>query len=272
MGSAIIKRNHSDDYITLKVPKSVPERRRLLLQHLLGLPESCTPSTSNYIDNPFANIKHIATYTDEIRISEVFTCGVDEASSQIRQFVLDTSIVVFYRNQYQDDCAYFLDKIDQIATAKVSRKTYINKHFAEIPVFIGHYELLITGGYIHRLGSMTSFLGSSVKELEIREDATTLTKVPAVASGYINTKRLLNQYLKRHSHQLWGFHCARTFTKGFYPIPPVNFMNHASQKSEKLTNHHFTSAVLALISSPNVIKPSDMESLCTRTRKELKIP
>ncbi|KAG2234552.1 hypothetical protein INT48_000455 [Thamnidium elegans] len=53
---------------------------------------------------------------------------------------------------------------------------------------------------------------------------TTCIKVPALASGFISTKHLLNQYVKRHSRQLWGFHCF----KDFCPTAPVELMNRAS--------------------------------------------
>ncbi|KAI7900484.1 uncharacterized protein BX663DRAFT_532368 [Cokeromyces recurvatus] len=138
---------------------------------------------------------------------------------------------VFYHNhRYYDDCAHSLNRIDRVTTAKVSRKTYTDKQFMEISIFAGHYELLVVGGYIHRHG----------------------IKIPALASEYISTTRLLNKYVKCHSRQLWGFYCARSFAKGFYPISPVELMDHASQKFRKLNNHHFNSVA---------IKDDDLEAL-----------
>lgn len=72
----------------------------------------------------------------------------------------------------------------------------------EVLIFAGHYELLIVGEYIHRHGSITPFLGSSMDKFKLDEDTTTCIKVPALALEFISTKRLLDQYVKRRPHQL----------------------------------------------------------------------
>lgn len=72
----------------------------------------------------------------------------------------------------------------------------------EVLIFAGHYELLVVGGYIHRHGSITLFLESSMDEFKLDEDITTCIKVPALASEFISTRHLLDQYIKRRSHQL----------------------------------------------------------------------
>ena len=153
-------------------------------------------------------------YTNTISVSRFFACDVDEASSQIQQFLsciinfngfslLVTSFDVFYHNhKYHDDCAHSLNRIERVATAKVSRKTYTDKQFMKVSIFASHYELLVVGGYIHKHGPITSFLESSMGKFKLNEDITTCIKVPALASEYISTKRLLNQYVKRRSHQL----------------------------------------------------------------------
>ncbi|KAG1625366.1 hypothetical protein G6F44_012685 [Rhizopus delemar] len=269
--SNVIKRKRSeDDLIVLRVPKDLRLRQKFLLNYVLNMSD---PPSNNNVPNPFASISHITVYTDTISVSKFFTCGFDEAYSQIRQFVnciikfdgftlLVNSFDVFYHNhRYYDDCAQYLNRIDQIATARVSRKTYTNKQFTEVSIFAGHYELLIIGGYLCKSGSITPFLGSSMNKYNLLEDSTTSISVPAVQSGFIKTSRQLNQYFKRHSHQLWSFHCARSYTKGFYPISPIELMDHASQKFRKPNNHHFASAVLYLITSPKPIKENDMESL-----------
>jgi hypothetical protein len=107
----------------------------------------------------------------------------------------------------------------------------------------------------------TPFLGTPMDKFKISEDTSTRIRVPAHASESITTRQLANQYIKRHSHQPWDFHCARFFSKGFYPISPVELMDHASQKFRNFNNHHFNSTVLLLISSSNAIKPDDLEAL-----------
>ncbi|KAI8973631.1 hypothetical protein BDF20DRAFT_907120 [Mycotypha africana] len=270
-GSKLIKRKHSeDDFIMLRVPKDTRLRQKFSLAHLLHI--DVLPNVNSNVENPFATISHITMYKDIINIS-FFTSGFDEASSQIQQFInciikfngfslLVNSFDVFYHNhKYYDDCAHALNRIDRVITARVSRKTYTDKQFMEISIFAGYYELLVVAGYIHKHGSITPFLGSSVGNFKLDEDTTTCIKVPALASEFICTKRLLNQYVKRRSHNLWGFHCARSFAGGIYPISPIELMNHASQKARMLNNHHFNSVVLHLFSSPKAIKSKDLEAL-----------
>ncbi|KAG1049989.1 hypothetical protein G6F43_007713 [Rhizopus delemar] len=80
-------------------------------------------------------------------------------------------------------------------------------------------------------------------KFKLDADTTTCIKVPALASEFISTKRLLDQYLKR-----------------FYPISPVEIMRHAGQNFKKLNNHHFNPVVLHLISSPKAIKHDGLEA------------
>ncbi|KAI8969941.1 hypothetical protein BDF20DRAFT_888520 [Mycotypha africana] len=111
---------------------------------------------------------------------KILYCGFDEAFSQIQQFLnciinlngfslLISSFDVFYHNhRFYDDCAHSMSRIDRVATAKVSRKTYTEKHFMQISIFAGQYELLVVAGYIHRYGSITPFLGSSMDKFKLR--------------------------------------------------------------------------------------------------------
>lgn len=82
-------------------------------------------------------------------------CIVEFSSFEL----LIMSFDVFYHNhRYQDDCAQPLEEIFQVPTAKVSRKTYTNKFFTEISLFIGRYELLVVAGYIHSHRVIKPFL------------------------------------------------------------------------------------------------------------------
>lgn len=106
------------------------------------------------------------------------------------------------------------------------------------------------------------FLGSSLGKFNLEEESTTEIMIPTTAIASIRTERLLNQYIKRKSHELWSVHAQSSFMKGFYyPISPISFADHTSQRHKHLTNHHFTSQVLNLISSHKAIKKSDIESL-----------
>lgn len=177
-----------DDFLELRVSKDLRLRQKFLLN-----------SSNNNVPNPFASISHITEYTDTINVTKFFTCGFDEASSQIRQFVncvikfdgftlLVNSFDVFYHyHRYYDDCAQSLNTIDGIATARVSRKTYTNKQFTEVSISAGHYELLIIGGYLYKSGSITPFLGSSTSKYNLLENNTTCISVPPVQAGFIRS-------------------------------------------------------------------------------------
>lgn len=52
-----------------------------------------------------------------------------------------------------------------------------------------------------------------------------------------------------------------TCLQGFYPIAPVEFANHVSQKFKKINCYHFSSIVLELISSEKLIKREDLNEI-----------
>ncbi|ORE00935.1 hypothetical protein BCV72DRAFT_323872 [Rhizopus microsporus var. microsporus] len=241
-GHPPLKRRHSEeDFIMLKVPRNTNLRRNFLLQHLLTL---SSPTFENSVEPLFSRISQVTSYKEAYTHSMFFTCGVEEAMVHVKQFVncivqfdtfslLVTSFDIFYHNhKYEDDCAQSLDRIFQAPTAKISRKTNTNKKFMEISVFVGHYELLVVGGYFNIHGS-----------------------------PFVRTSRLLNQYVKRKSHELWSLHCQYAYNKGFYPISAISFTNHYSQVHKCSNSQHFLSQVLRLISSTMVIKPAELDSL-----------
>lgn len=133
----------------------------------------------------FSRISQVTSYKEAYTNSMFFTCGVEEAMVHVKQFVsciiqfdtfslLVTSFDIFYHNhKYEGDCAQSLDRIFQAPTAKVSRKTGTNKKFMEISVFVGHYELLVVGGYFNIHGSILPFLGSSMGKFNLQEAVST---------------------------------------------------------------------------------------------------
>lgn len=277
-GSNLLKRKLSEeDCLTLQVLADLKLRKEFLLKYLIQLnsiEDGQQEHVNNNVENPFACISKIKNYNNNIDIRKFFTCGVDDAFHQVQQFinsiihfngysVLVTSLDIFFHNhKYQDDCTHSLPKIFKVATAKVSRKTNTDKSFMEISIFAGYYELLIVGVYFHKNGSTIPFLGSSVDQFTLVEEETQIINVPAIASNYVATTRLLSQYMKCHSHHFWGIHCASSYSKGVYPISPIEYMNHACKKiSRKTNNHHFFSSMLHLITSPKAIKDDHMEDL-----------
>lgn len=73
--------------------------------------------TSSEASNPLNSINRITAYKDDVNITKLFTCGFDESSPQIEQFVnciikfdgfmlLVSSFGAFYQNhKYHDDYA-----------------------------------------------------------------------------------------------------------------------------------------------------------------------
>lgn len=221
----------------------------------------------------FSRVTKICDYKTVENNDHFLYSKVEEIIPLAKQFVnsaikfqslslLITSLDIFYHNhRFDDDCAQSIDCIYTVPTAKISRKTYTDKSFTEVSVFIGHYEFLAVGGYLKIHDNLLPFLGSSLGKFNLGEETSTDIMVPATAVASVRTERLLNQYIKRKSHELWSVHAQGSFMKGFYPISPISFADHTSQRHKHLTNHHFTSQVLNLISNHKAIKKSDIESL-----------
>jgi hypothetical protein len=65
--------------------------------------------------------------------------------------------------------------------------------------------------------------------------------VPADGAELIAFPKVLNNYLRKNSHRLWGFNLVDKFVSGFSPIVPVNFANHQSQVNKKAKIFPFAS-------------------------------
>lgn len=173
------------------------------------------------------------------------------------------ALIFFAHNQsLTDDYAFGIlpSNISLIPSAKVKPKNNMNKQFKEFSIFIGLYELLIVGGYILKNNIITAFLGSSLGNNYLEDTTTNEIHVVSSKLPTIKTSRILNQCLKRCPNKPWGYHCLASFSKEFYPIVAIDYLNHSSQKYRKINNHHFASNVLALISFPNAIKQEDIKT------------
>lgn len=71
----------------------------------------------------------------------------------------------------------------------------------------------------------------------------------------------MNQYHKRDSHRLWGFHSLKSFTAGRTPISPLHLIDHNSQKNKEQDIYHFASKLLFLVTSPDLTTKSEMVTL-----------
>ncbi|KAI9262617.1 hypothetical protein EDC94DRAFT_608634 [Helicostylum pulchrum] len=160
--------------------------------------------------------------------------------------VLVTGFDLFAHNQLlTDDCAYGIrpSDISSVPAAKVKHKQNTDKSFTELSIFVGLYELLIVSGYILHNDSISPFLGSSFAKFRFGNTVARNIHVLEADVPTTKTTRLLNQYFKRCSNKPWGYRC------------------YNSQKHRHMNTHHFASYILALITSVNIIKEADAESL-----------
>lgn len=159
-----------------------------------------------------------------------------------------------------DDCAngFRFSDVSIIPTAKIQKKNTLNKIFKEVSIFITLYELLVVGGYVIKDNMIILLLDSSLGSLDLPDSTSNNIIIPISRLQVIKTERLLNQYFKRCSFNLWGYHSMLSVTRGFMPIIPVSYMSHYSQKHRNTNMHHLASKVLSLISSGRLL---DQESL-----------
>lgn len=83
----------------------------------------------------------------------------------------------------------------------------------------------------------------------------------ASSQQIIATSRLMNDYTKRDSHMLWGFHLMSMFVDGFSPIIPIDYGNHKSQQKKVAQIHHFGSKLLKSITQQQISAREDVEEL-----------
>lgn len=192
--------------------------------------------------------------------------GIEQFVNCIIEFedccILVTGFDVFALNQcFTDDCAYGirLSDVSFFAAAKVKHKENTDKSFTEVLIFVGLYELLVASGYIIQNGSIGPFLGSSFGKLHLVSTTAKRIYVPEADVPIMKTARLLNQYFKC-SDKPWGYRCLASFSKRFYPIVPLEFLNHPSQKHKHTNVHHIASHILEIITSGNVIREENMTS------------
>lgn len=162
-----------------------------------------------------------------------------------------------------DDCAYGirLSDVSSFSAAKVKHKENTDKLFTEVSIFVELYELLIVSGYILQNNSISPFLGRSFGKFHFGSTTAKNIHVLDTNVPVMKTARLLNQYFKRCSDKPWGYRCFTSFSKGLYPIVPLDFLNHPSQKHRRMNVHHFASHILATITSSNVIREENVTSL-----------
>lgn len=129
------------------------------------------------------------------------------ASSFEQYSILVTSFGIFAHCQpLRDDCIYSIhtSEVFTIPTAKIQKKSTINKVFKELSIFIGLYMLLVVGNCVFKDNMFTPLLGSSLGSLDLPDSNSNNIIVSISRSQFIKTGRLLNQYFKCCSFNLWG--------------------------------------------------------------------
>ncbi|KAL9539524.1 hypothetical protein MBANPS3_010210 [Mucor bainieri] len=119
--------------------------------------------------------------------------------------------------------------------------------YFELSIFLGYYEVLATGGYYFKTnGSVVPFVASSLAnwQHDTKENGSILVTGVNMKRANVSTERLLNQYRRDHSHNLWGFHSAAASLRGFMPINPLHVKNPMSQRNEDRNMHRFASYVV----------------------------
>ncbi|KAI8143237.1 hypothetical protein BJV82DRAFT_105430 [Fennellomyces sp. T-0311] len=181
-----------------------------------------------------------------------------------------TAVDAFSSRTY-DDCSNNSDKpFHEMATASISTKNYLGgKSFYELSIFVGHMELLVVGGFWGRCSGASRrdihpFLGSSIpsipknmKQQRRTTDIYTLVQAPCTSTG----TRLLRQYAKLQSGNMWSFSSLRFATKGFYPVNPLSYKSHTSQAiaMEKLCIHDLASLALRGVALPTSFSDKDIQ-------------
>lgn len=148
---------------------------------------------------------------------------------------LVTSVDVFLHGKPSvDDCADHTNVImDHMPYARIRAKTQQGHEYYELSIVIGTIELLALAGFHGTTvtASANAFLGSSLRDLpqqlkqSIRAKELHIRRVP---SAFASSNRHLRQYAKAGANLAWGFHSLRFLTKGFYPVNPLSYSEHAS--------------------------------------------
>ncbi|KAL0136015.1 hypothetical protein V8B55DRAFT_1343398, partial [Mucor lusitanicus] len=136
--------------------------------------------------------------------------------------------------------------INKRVFSKLHHKFEKGNNFFELSIIVhGCIELLAVGGLVTIKGTpVDAFLGSSVKPLK---KAMTIDGDRLTSSIYIRnqqqavvaTTRLLRQYYKVDSCNLWSFHSKQMFDVGFFPVSPANVDAHPSVSSLALKLQSF---------------------------------
>lgn len=97
----------------------------------------------------------------------------------------------------------------------------------------GCIELFAVGGLAILTGEpIDAFLGSSLKPLKnklVVDGDRTTEKIYVTSSpkAVVNSERLLCQYHKKHSNNMWSFHLKSIYDIGFSPIHPILAEKHS---------------------------------------------
>lgn len=137
-----------------------------------------------------------------------------------------------------DDCALTNKWINKNPLAKLHDNFEKGRNFYEISIILhGCVELLAVGGVVVVRGEPAdAFFGSSIKPLKDNNliDGDRLTNSVYIKSNLqeiVRSERLLRQYYKRDSCNMWSFHLSSTHAAGFFPVNPLRVDDHPTVTS-----------------------------------------
>lgn len=178
-----------------------------LINHIEDTFKRLLPSNHNY--------RHVSSFdtslsTGLIGPANTILTDIDIFTNCIIKFeqysILVTSFGRFAHYQpLSIDCAHRIHTSDvsTIPIAKLQKKNTLNKVFKELSIFIGLYILLIVGGCAFKDNMTTLLLSSSLGSLDLPDSNSSNITVSISRSQVTKTVRLLNQYFKRCSFNLW---------------------------------------------------------------------
>ncbi|KAG1150894.1 hypothetical protein G6F37_003333 [Rhizopus arrhizus] len=264
----------------IEASKKRIKRQTLFMEQSLHLARENAPSSAqliNHIEDTFKrllpsnhNHRHVSSFdtslsTELIGLDNTILTDIDIFINCIIKFeqysILVTSFGRFAHCQpLSIDCAHIIytSDVSTIPIAKIQKKNTLNKVFKELSIFIGLYMLLIVGGCAFKDNMTTPLLGSSLRSLDLPDSNSSNITVSISRSQVIKTVRLLNQYFKRCSFNLWGYCSMFSFSGGFIPIMPADYLKRCSQENRNTSMHHLASKMLFLISCGRLV---DQESL-----------
>jgi hypothetical protein len=147
-------------------------------------------------------------------------------------FLITSFSCFIHNNPKVDDCAdKSIISYQSNPIAFIRRKSQYGKDYFELTIRFGYVELVVTSGFFGSVDGKfyTAFLGSSIHNLpelittNFNTTSTSMIFVSIQQKHYILRNRIMNQYLKLHSVNRWGYYSKKFEEQEFTPGNPLSF-------------------------------------------------